>query len=362
MPLRILRSAAVGLIGLTIAALALHALGCLGVFPPGSTLSGVSYLSASWWTPVVLPLAVAGWALRSRRLAAALIGAFAVVIAVAGDFSLRRRPPSPTGVERKLSVVAWNVRGYRDGRAEVLRALKNIGADVALLSENVLTPEEREQVRKEVLPAEFRMGRSGETAIISGYPILDFREVDFPDRQVSLFGPNSLEKGDDAPFRSFVHAVVDVRGLPVNVISVRMIAGRPPANDPWHQIQWGLYLLRAQADEFAFFENYLRQLKGPFVFGGDLNATPPSFGVRRLSAVASDSYLALHSLGRPTFRVSAPLSRLDYLFASPELTPVQADRLDVVASDHFPVYAEYRFSPEGRQGSGSRTSAALPAR
>jgi hypothetical protein len=42
MPLRILRSAVIGLIGLTIAALALHALGCLFVFPPGSMLSGVS--------------------------------------------------------------------------------------------------------------------------------------------------------------------------------------------------------------------------------------------------------------------------------------------------------------------------------
>ncbi|MFL5399987.1 MAG: endonuclease/exonuclease/phosphatase family protein [Myxococcales bacterium] len=360
MPLRVLRAAVIGLIGLTIAALGLHGLGGLGVFPPGSTLSGVTYLSASWWTPVVLPLAVGGWALRRRGLAAALIGAFAVVIGVAGDYSLRRRPPSPAGVEQKLSVVAWNVRGYRDGRAEVLRALKAIGADVALLSENVLTPEEREQVRKEVLPAEFHMGRSGETAIISGYPILDFKEVDFPDRQVSLFGPNSLEAGDKAPFRSFVHAVVDVRGLPVNVISVRMIAGRPPANGPWQQIRWGLYLLRAQADEFAFFENYLRRLKGPFVFGGDLNATPPSFGVRRLSAVAPDSYLALHSIGRPTFRVSAPLSRLDYLFASRELTPVRSARLDVMGSDHFPVYAEYRLSPERMQESPSRTSAALP--
>jgi len=360
MPLRVLRAAVIGLIGLTIAALGLHALGCLGVFPPGSTLSGVTYLSASWWTPVVLPLAVGGWALRKRGLAVGLIGAFAVVIAVAGDFSLRRPPRSPASAERKLSVVAWNVRGYRDGRAGVLRALKDIGADVALLSENVLTPEEREQVRKEVLPAEFRMGRSGETAIISAYPILEFREVDLPDRQVSLFGPNSLENGDEAPLRSFVDAVVDVRGSRVHVISVRMIAGRPPANGPWQQVRWGLYLLRAQADEFAFFENYLRQLKGPFVFGGDLNATPPSFGVRRLSAVAPDSYLALHAFGRATFRVSAPLSRLDYLFASRELTPVRSARLDVMGSDHFPVYAEYRFSPERMQESPSRTSAALP--
>jgi endonuclease/exonuclease/phosphatase (EEP) superfamily protein YafD len=361
MPLRILRSLVVGSIGLTLAALALHASGCLGVFPPGSTLSGVSYLPASWWTPVVLPLAVGGWALRRRRLALALIGAFAVVIAVAGDFSLRRRPRSPAGVERKLSVVALNVRGYRDGRAEVLRALNDIRADVALLSENVLTPEEAEEMRKEALPAEFRMGRSGETAIISRYPILDFKEVDLPHRQVSLFGPNSLEKRDETPFRSFVHAVVDAEGSPVHVLSVRLIAGRPPANDPWNQLQWGLYLLRAQADEFAFFENYVRQLKGPFVFGGDLNATPPSFGVRRLSAVALDSYLALHSIGRPTFRVSAPVMRLDYLFASPELTPVRADRLDVVVSDHFPVYAEYRFAPERMPGSSPRTRAGLPA-
>src|SRR3954452_23931757 len=105
MPLRVLRAAVIGLIGLTIAALALHAVGCLGVLPPGSMLSGVTYLSASWWTPVVLPLAVGGRALRRRGLAAARIGAFAVVIGVAGHYSLRRHPPSPAGVEQKLSVV-----------------------------------------------------------------------------------------------------------------------------------------------------------------------------------------------------------------------------------------------------------------
>jgi hypothetical protein len=65
-------------------------------------------------------------------------------------------------------------------------------------------------------------------------------------------------------------------------------------------------------------------------------------------------YLALHSIGRATFRVSEPWMRL-------ELMAVRADRLDVVVRDHFPVHAEYRFAPERMPGSSSRTRAGLPA-
>ncbi|HYX90305.1 MAG TPA: endonuclease/exonuclease/phosphatase family protein [Myxococcaceae bacterium] len=357
MQLRFLRLLLAGLTGVAMTTLALQVACRVDVFPPGSMLSGLGYLPASWWIPVVLPLAVGSWALRQRGPSVALVAAFLVLLALAGDFSLTRRPSPPADSQRKLSVLALNVRGYLSGRAEVVRALTDSGADVALLSENVLTAEEAEQLRKEVFPAQFRMGRSGETAILSRRPILDFKEVNLPSHQLSLTGPNSLEERDKGPPRSFVHAVVDADGLPVHVISVRLIAGRPPASDPWNELRWASYLLRAQADEFAFFENYLRRLKGPFIFGGDLNATPPSFGVRRLSALAVDSYLALHSFGRPTFRVSAPVMRIDYLFASPELVPVMADRLDVVVSHHFPVYAEYRIPPGRIRGPSSPTTA-----
>jgi endonuclease/exonuclease/phosphatase (EEP) superfamily protein YafD len=353
---RLVRPLLVAIAWLVSTALVLHASSILGVFPRGSMLSGASYLPASWWIPLILPLAAGNWLVRRRRSALVLIGGFAAVFALSGDVSLRPRPRPPVDARRTLSVVALNVRYYLQGRGEVVHALQQIGADVALLSENVLGPAESAQIRQELLPADFRMGRSGETAIISRLPILSFDEVDLPSRQASLSGPDGPADRDSRPHRSFVHAVIDVHGVPVHVVSIRLIAGRAPANDPWTQLQWAGYLLRTQAEELASFEDYLRRLKGPIVFGGDLNATPPSFVVRRLSHLAIDSFLALHLVGWPTFRVAAPLTRIDYLFASPELTPVRADRIDVEVSDHFPVYAEYQLAGGAPSVSGAGLS------
>src|SRR5262249_27503519 len=188
----------------------------------------------------------------------------------------------------------------------------------------------------------FGLGRSDETAIVSKYPILKFTEVELPTFQASLSGPSHFEQGEPKAHRSFSHAVIDVAGDPINVLSVRLIAGRAPAADPLSQIGWGLYLLRSQNAEVEFLRAYLAQLKGPFVIGGDLNAPPSAPPIQSLRVVAKDAYLATHHLGKATFRVKAPLLRLDYVFASAELTPISARRVDVEVSDHFPVFAEFQ--------------------
>src|SRR5262249_4334237 len=159
---RVIRPLLVAISGLVLAAMVLHVASRLGAFPRGSMLSGASYLPASWWTPLVLPIAAGCWLARCPRLAVALLGAFTPVFALSGDVSLRRRPRLPPDAGRALSVVALNVHYYAEGRANVVHALQGIGADVALLSENVLGPAEFTQMRQELLPADFRMGRSGE--------------------------------------------------------------------------------------------------------------------------------------------------------------------------------------------------------
>jgi endonuclease/exonuclease/phosphatase (EEP) superfamily protein YafD len=133
-----------------------------------------------------------------------------------------------------------------------------------------------------------------------------------------------------------------VDGVPVNLISVRLIAGRAPATDPLSQIGWGVYLMRSQNAEVEFLKNYLARLKGPFIFGGDLNAPPSSPVVQSLRGLATDAYLATHHIGKPTFRVRAPLLRIDYVFGSGELIPLGSRRVEIEVSDHFPLFAEFQ--------------------
>lgn len=340
-------AAAVALLG-TVANL-LHAAAHFQLLPAASTLSGATYLPPSWLAALVLPVGLTCWLLRVKKISLALLATYALGVLPQGDFSWRAQSRAPNPAANKLSVVALNVQYYSFGADRVVEALKKIDADVCLLSENVLDASEAAKVSAALFPRSFRMGKSGETAIVSKYPILQFKEVDFPTYQASLSGPSRLEPDQPKIHRSFSHAVIQLDGAPVNVLSVRLIAGRAPATDLISQIGWGLYLMRSQNAEVEFLKSYLAQLNGPFVLGGDLNAPPSAPAVQALRSLANDAYLATHHLGAPTFRVRAPLIRIDYVFASADLRPVRARRVEVEVSDHFPVFAEFELSPRRAQ-------------
>jgi endonuclease/exonuclease/phosphatase (EEP) superfamily protein YafD len=333
----------------------LFALAEWSLFPSDSIFGGFSYLPPSWLGALALPSVLGCWLARSKWTSAVALAAYLLLVCPHADlgFGKRTEHRSEATASPKLSVVALNVQYYAFGIETVTRALKQINADVALLSENVLDEAGIELARRELAPLTLRVGRSGETAIVSRFPVLEFKEVELPTFQASLWGTNRLEEANRGVHRSFVHAVLDVDATPVHVISVRLIAGRAPEGDLRAQIDWGLYLMRSQLAEVGFLKSYLRQLKGPFIFGGDLNAPPSAQVIRSLNEVARDAYLATNRFGRPTFRVRVPLLRLDYLFASKEWVPLAARRVDIEVSDHFPVYAEFQL------GLGDRRAAAV---
>lgn len=337
------------LAGFGLLASLLHLAAHYRLFPAGSVLSGATYIPPSWIGALVLPVALGCWLSRARKTSVALLASFAIGVLPHSDFSWRSEAMRPNPAASRLSVVALNVQYYSFGVQSVVQALKQIDADVALLSENVLDESQAQEVSAGLHPSSFRMGKSGETAIVSKYPFLEFKEVELPTFQASLNGPSHFEPGEPKIRRSFSHAVIDVGGALVNVLSVRLIAGRAPATDLITQIDWGLYLMRSQNSEVEFLRSYLAQLKGPFVIGGDLNAPPSAPAIQSLRLIAKDAYLATHHLGKATFRVRAPLLRLDYVLASPELMPISARRVDVEVSDHFPVFAEFQLSSQHAQ-------------
>jgi endonuclease/exonuclease/phosphatase (EEP) superfamily protein YafD len=339
---------------------ALYGLAGLRVLPAGFLLAGATYLPPSWLAPIALLIAIGCWGLGAKRTSAAVVAAYAIGVVPYSDFSLwTSRSHSPAS-SAKLSVMALNVQYYSFGAHNVFQAIKSVDADVALLSENVLDASEAEAAQRELFPRSFRMGKSGETAIASKYPILEFKEVELPTFQASLSGPGRLEDLETKAHRSFTHAVIDVDGLRVDVLSVRLIAGRAPATDPLSQLAWGLYLMRSQNAEVALLKSYLSRIKGPFIFGGDLNAPPSSPVVQSLRELATDAYSATHHVGAPTFRVRAPLIRIDYLFGSRDLVPLRARRVEIEVSDHFPVFAEFQL-PRPRAQARKRATGELNA-
>ena len=105
-------------------------------------------------------------------------------------------------------------------------------ADVVLLSENAVLPEEVPDLEALFAPLHFYAGRSEETAIVSRHPLRDVKEVELPSFQASLRRPNRLEDLGSRGRRSFLHAQLDMQGFAIHVISIRFIAGRPPSTRP----------------------------------------------------------------------------------------------------------------------------------
>ena len=254
-----------------------------------------------------------------------------------------------------LKVAGLNVQFYRAGRAQVANAVKSMDADVVFLSENAVRPEQMAELEALFAPLHFYAGRSEETAIVSRRPLRDVKEVELPSFQASLKRANRLEDQLTHPHRSFLHAQLDMQGFTVHVISIRFIAGRPRSKGMEDQLEWGRYLVKTHHEEGAFFLDYLSRLKGPVVFGGDLNAPPSSKLIRRLSERAQDAYLATHWWGRPTFEVRFPVQRLDYLFGMNGAVPVESSRLSQIVSDHYPVWARFVLTQ-------SNEEAVVPAR
>jgi len=315
-------------------------------FPQHSRLIALGFFPPLWFILLLFFPLLLFLLSGARKMALWVGGVYLAFVLGFGDFSLQKADAlsvQTINQAPKLSVVALNVRYYSYGLDMFIDAIRDMDADLYLLSENVLNGSERQKLESALQPGlSFLMGRQEETAIISRYPVIDFREVELPSRQASLFENNEVALQERNPHRSFLHARVQVDGHPVHVISIRFLAGRAKDRTPAEVLTWGFYVLKSQLEELAFFLNYLEKLEGPIVFGGDLNATPSSIVIRRLSAVATDVYLNDHFWGGFTFSTGFPsVARLDYLFCRNGIGPLRSERLSHIISDHYPVFAEF---------------------
>jgi endonuclease/exonuclease/phosphatase (EEP) superfamily protein YafD len=316
----------------------------LDAFSSNAAFYGLDYLPALWLGALaVLPI-VLFILLGQKKFAYPIFIVTSIYTAAFGDFSLSflvpRNHPSSIGTN-KVTVAALNVQYYTHGIKEVLEGILSLDADVALLSENDLPDSLSSMFNKIIAPMQMRMGHRNSVAILSRYPINDFKEIELPSYEASLSGSNDIDDLSHHSHRSFVHAVLNVHGTLLNVVSIRFIAGRPKNNTIEENLRWGKYLLATQMQEVEVFTAYVRGLRGPVIFGGDLNAPPLSKPMRKIQRMATDAYMANHLWGDYTFRTEMPTMRLDYLFSMNNVIPDHARRPHLTVSDHFPVVADF---------------------
>jgi len=314
---------------------------------PHSLIQVFGYVSFFWILAVSAIILILF--ILARRLNAALsyLGVILIFVFLLNDFSFsyfRKKSPENSAKYDSIRVIAYNVKYYAYGIEKISGYLNESGNDVILLSESVLTPEKLEYLRKS-LPSYTIISDNGhDLSILSKHPVISYKIVELPTYLASLSSSNDIEKiKAGGVHRSFVHAVIDVNGTVVNVLSLRLLAGRPKDHSIGESIKWGKYLLNAQNEELAAFTDYLKSVSGPIIFGGDLNVTPNTQIIHRLNHFAEDTYLQEHMFGAFTFKLSFPTMRLDYLFHSKDVISKKSEvvKMNTVLSDHFPVRAVF---------------------
>ncbi len=303
-------------------------------------LDGLDYLAPWWFAVLALPASLLCLWVGRKWTGTTIVLLLLALLALEDDWRWHRGLVAPLE-SPSLVVLALNASHYEAGLDRVVSSIKSLNPDVVLLSENCPHGGSVEQLRTAFAPYTVAWSRSGNMAIASRLPVLSATEVELPSRDTSRLCSQRLKDGVDHPNRSFMHLRVDLHGTIVNLISVRFIAGRAPSTGLADELEWGRYLLTAQNDEARFLRDYVSRLKGPFVFGGDLNAPPTSRLVRGLQAFATDAYLSNHWVGLPTFPTTFPFQRLDYLFAGHGIGATHAERPDLLISDHYPIMARF---------------------
>jgi endonuclease/exonuclease/phosphatase (EEP) superfamily protein YafD len=326
--------------GLTVAVLVARFVVGVDGLVEQTELDGLDYLAPWWLAALVLPVGLLClWAGR-RWSGAILLVLFFALLGLDDDWRWHGGGSIPLQ-SRSLTVLTFNVSHYEAGVAKVVRGIKSLNPDVVLLSENCLGAGSVDELRAAFAPYTLVLGRTDDMAVASRLPILNATEVDLPSKEPSRRCSKRLEGRVDHPNRSFLHVRVNLHGTIVNVISVRFIGGRAPSRALSDELAWGRYLLTTQRDELRFLLDYVSCLKGPVVFGGDLNATPTARLIRGLETSASDAYLTNHWVGLPTFPAKFPIERLDYLFSMNGVVATYAVRPDLRVSDHYPVLARF---------------------
>jgi len=322
----------------------------VGVFPPESVFFVADFISPLWLLLFFIAASVLALLGGSKLfwIPASLGMLFFLLF---GDISFAALAPMLTrqdvASKQTIRVVTLNVEYYADGVDKVMDAIDRLDVDVTLLGEHVLSPAQSELMRNRLNGRTLIAGHPNSTAILSRLPVVWWREVELPSHEASLSGGNDPDEIVKRPHRSFIHAVVRSDSQDVHVISVRFIAGRPKDHSFSENLRWGRFMFREQLKESEFFAHYLSGLKGPVIFGGDLNACPSSRTVSRIRRLATDAYLENNFFGDMTFRTEFPTMRIDYLFCMNGVRSVAASRPQIVVSDHFPVLGAFALQSPG---------------
>ncbi|HZA13433.1 MAG TPA: endonuclease/exonuclease/phosphatase family protein [Myxococcaceae bacterium] len=236
------------------------------------------------------------------------------------------RSPRP---RTAIRVATFNIQSARHGLDAVAAVIREMAPDILALQEvdkGTTLSNGRDQAREladragfshqvHFRAANLRGGEYG-VAILSRFPVLMARHFELPT-------PRTVEP------RAVAWTILDVGGQEMSVYITHLSSGGERSD------------LRAR--QARFIERLMSHDPRPKVLMGDLNDAPDSPAVLGLSRRLSDAFERTGHGSAETFALPLflPDLRLDYVLASTELTPVGSFVVRRIASDHFPLVADF---------------------
>ena len=321
-------------------------LNSLGWIPSSSLLFGFDFVPPILLSYLLIPVLLFSLLGKKWIYAGATLLVFLLFLLNIGDHSLfyenKNNPKKMETFQKTVSAVTLNTAQYDKGTEKIGGEVKSLDPDFIFLQEiNFPIEEGKANTEKAFEGYNICIGEVNDSAILSKHPILEFHEVMLPSKQPG-YVDNTPDNQANNINRYFLHAVADVDGTKINLLCLRMIAGRSPNFDvsPRDVFRWGRYLVLTQEIESKVMTDYMKKLNGPIIFAGDMNAPPNASSMNEFYRNWTDTALALHMIPHVTFPGKSPIQRLDYIFCDDNFMPLESFTSNNVISDHRVLYSK----------------------
>lgn len=321
-------------------------LNSLGWIPSSSLLFGFDFVPPILLSYLLIPVLLFSLLGKKWIYAGSVLLVFLLFLLSVGDHSLfyknKNNPKKLEIFQKTISAITLNTAQYDKGTDRIGSEVKSLKPDFIFLQEiNVPIEEGRANTEKAFEGYNIEIGEVCDSAILSKHPILEFHEIMLPSKQPA-YVDNTPDNQADNPNRYFLHAVADVDGTKINLLCLRLIAGRSPNFDvsPRDVFRWGRYLVLTQEIESKVMTDYMKNLNGPIIFAGDMNAPPNASSMKDFYYNWTDTALALNLIPHVTFPGKNPVQRLDYIFCDDNFIPLESFTSNNVISDHRVLYSK----------------------
>ncbi len=342
-----------------------------------------SYLSvdispADFWLPSLLSilqpvwlvlnlLFVVYWAIRWKKWV--FISLITILLGFNQLFELYRYRPDDTQTPTAdLSILSYNVQLFRlyawsdkpSTQHQIAALIAQTNASITCLQEFYTNADFSTQQAKELIPGNAhihyvvdRGERRYGIATFTRFPIVDSGYIRF-DRSANTTIFTDV-KIDDDTIRIYNTHLQSFRFKRSNLEFIKNPARQGKKEGFWERVgdflielkDLGRHIRTAsikRAQQVQQLERHIALSPYPVIICGDFNDSPNSYTYRRMRrANLQDAFLLSGDGFGNTYSRFLPGLRIDYMFSSPQLTPMRFDVLEARHSDHYPILGAFSF-------------------